>query len=79
MGRSFPLVAGAVPWGHASGPVGLASEALQECWCSCKVFSQDLPVCRVLVSAGVGDILAGLGGATRTCWALSAFGVPQEV
>jgi hypothetical protein len=38
MGRSSPLVADAIPWGHASGPVGLAPEALQERGCSCKGF-----------------------------------------
>jgi hypothetical protein len=37
-GTFFPLVAGVVPWGHASGPAGLAPEALQERGCSCKVF-----------------------------------------
>jgi hypothetical protein len=78
-GTFSPLVACAVPWGHASGPTGLAPEALQERGCSCKIFSQDLPVCGVLVSASIGDISAGLGSATRTCWALSAFGAPHEV
>jgi hypothetical protein len=78
-GTFSPLVAGAIPWGRASGPAGLVPEALQERGCSCKVFSQDLPVCGVLVSAGIGDILAGLGGATRAYLALSAFGAPQEV
>jgi hypothetical protein len=38
-GTFFPLVAGAVPWGRASGPAGLAPETLQECGCSYKVFS----------------------------------------
>jgi hypothetical protein len=52
---------------------------LQERECSCKVFSQDLPVCGVLISTGIGNIPAGLGGATRTYLALSAFGAPQEV
>jgi hypothetical protein len=79
MGRSSLLVAGAIPWGRASGPAGLAPEALQERGCSCKVFSQDLPVCGVLVSAGIGDISVGLGGATRAYLALSAFGASQEV
>jgi hypothetical protein len=32
-------------------------------------FSQSLPVCGVLVSASIGNILAGLGGATCTCLA----------
>jgi hypothetical protein len=78
-GIFFPLVAGAIPWGRASRPAGLAPEALQERGCSCKVFSQDLPVCGVLVSAGIGNIPSGLGGAARTYLALSAFGAPQEV
>jgi hypothetical protein len=30
-----------------------------------RFFSQSLPVCRVLVSAGIGNIPAGLGGAAR--------------
>jgi hypothetical protein len=38
MGRSSPPVAGAIPWGRASGPAGLALEALQERGCSCKGF-----------------------------------------
>jgi hypothetical protein len=37
-GMFFPLVAGAIPWGRASGPAGLAPEALQERGCSCKGF-----------------------------------------
>jgi hypothetical protein len=56
----------AIPRGRASGPAGLAPEALQERGCSCKVFSQDLPVGEVLVTAGIGDIPAGLGGAMHT-------------
>jgi hypothetical protein len=48
-GTFFPLVVGAIPWGRASGPAGLAPEALQERGCSCKVFSQDPLVCGVLV------------------------------
>jgi hypothetical protein len=78
-GTFFPLVAGAIPWGRASRPTGLAPEALQECGRSCKVFPQVLPVCGVLVSAGISDISAGLGGATRTCLVSSAFGASQEV
>jgi hypothetical protein len=69
-GTFFPLVAGAIPWGRTSGPAGLAPEALQERVCSCKV----LPLYGLLVLAGIGDISAGLGGATRTCLASSAFG-----
>jgi hypothetical protein len=53
--------------GRASGPAGLAPEALQERGCSCKVFSQSLPVCEVLVSVGISNIPTGLGGAMRTC------------
>jgi hypothetical protein len=78
-GTFFPLVVGAIPLGRANGPAGLAPEALQERGCSCKVFSQDLPVCGVLVSAGISNIPASLGGATRTYFALSTFGAPQEV
>jgi hypothetical protein len=36
-------------------------------------------VCGVLVSAGIGDVLAGFGGAAHTYLAWSAFGAPQEV
>jgi hypothetical protein len=36
-------------------------------------------VCGVLVSASIGDISAGLGSATHTYLASSAFGAPQEV
>jgi hypothetical protein len=38
MRRSSPLAADAIPWGRASGPAGLAPEALQERGCSCKGF-----------------------------------------
>jgi hypothetical protein len=51
--------------GHSSLLVVVAPEALQDRGCSCKVFSQSLPVCEVLVSAGVDNILAGLDGAVR--------------
>jgi hypothetical protein len=37
-GTFFPLVAGSIPCGRASGPAGIAPEALQERGCSCKVF-----------------------------------------
>jgi hypothetical protein len=50
------------------------------------VFLQHLPACKVLVSAGIGDVSAGigdvsagLGGAVRTYRQLSAFGACQEV
>jgi hypothetical protein len=66
-GTSFPPDCCAIPWGRASGHAGLATEALQERGCSCKVFSQSLPVCEVLVSAGIGNIPAGLSGAMHTC------------
>jgi hypothetical protein len=64
-GTFFPPGCCAISWGRASGPAGLAPEALQERGCSCKVFSQDLPVCEVLVSAGISNIPTGLGGARR--------------
>jgi hypothetical protein len=79
MGLSSLLVAGVILWDCASGPAGLAPEALQERECSCKVFSQVLPVCGALISAGIGDISTDLGGATRTYLAWFAFGAPQEV
>jgi hypothetical protein len=43
--------------------VGVAPQTLQERGCSCKVFSRSRPVCEVLVSAGISNISAGLGGA----------------
>jgi hypothetical protein len=60
-------------------PPGVAPEALQERECSCKVFSQDLSVCGVLISAGIGNIPASLSGATHMYLALSTFGASQEV
>jgi hypothetical protein len=56
----------AVPWGRASALAGVAPEALQERGCSCKVFSQRLSVCELLVSIGIDSVSAGLGGAMRT-------------
>jgi hypothetical protein len=44
-GTFFPLGCYAISWGRTSGPADLALEALQERGCSCKVSSQDLPVC----------------------------------
>jgi hypothetical protein len=80
MGRSSPLVADAILWGHASGPAGLAPEALQERGFSCKgFFTQDLPACGVIVSTGIGNIPAGLGGVARTYPESSTFGASQEV
>jgi hypothetical protein len=49
MGLSSPLVAGAIPWGRASEPVGLALEALRERGRSCKVFSVGSAGVRVLM------------------------------
>jgi hypothetical protein len=37
-GTFFPLVVDAIPLGRASGPTGLAPEALQDRGCSCKGF-----------------------------------------
>jgi hypothetical protein len=65
-GTFFPPKCCAVPWERASAPAGVAPEALQERGCSCKVFSQSLSLCKVLVSAGVGKVSAGLGGAMCT-------------
>jgi hypothetical protein len=65
-GRFFPPGCCVVPWGRARAPAGVAPKALLERGCSCKVFSQCLPVCEVLVSAGVGNVSAGLGGVMRT-------------
>jgi hypothetical protein len=65
-GTFFPPGCYATSWGRASGPAGLAPEALQERGCSYKVFSWGMPVCGVLVSAGISNIPAGLGGATCT-------------
>jgi hypothetical protein len=73
-GTFFPPGCCVVPWGRASTPVGVAPEALQERGCSCKVFPQRLSVCKVLVSAGISDVSAGLSGAVRTYQHSSAFG-----
>jgi hypothetical protein len=64
-GTFFPPSCWCYSWGHASGPAGLAPEALQERGCSCEIFLKSLPVCGVLVSAGIGNIPVGLGGVTR--------------
>jgi hypothetical protein len=73
-GTFFPPGCCVVPWGRASTPAGVAPEALQERGCSCKVFSQCLPVCEVLVSAGISNISAGLDGAMHMYRHSSAFG-----
>jgi hypothetical protein len=78
-GMFFPLVADAIPWGRASEPAGLAPKPCRSMGAPARVFTQDLPACGVLVSVGIGNIPAGLGGATRTYLALSAFSAPYEV
>jgi hypothetical protein len=65
-GTFFPPGHCVVPWGRVSAPTGVAPEALQERGCSCKVFLPIVLVCEVLVSAGIGNIPAGIGGAMRT-------------
>jgi hypothetical protein len=62
-GTFFPPGCIAILWGRASAPAGVAPEVLQERGCSCKGFSQSVPVCEVLVSAGIDNISASLGGA----------------
>jgi hypothetical protein len=38
---SFPPGCKCLPWGHVSGPAGLAPEALQERGCSCMGFTAE--------------------------------------
>jgi hypothetical protein len=71
MGRSSPLVADAIPWGRASGPAGLAPEALQERGCSYKGFYTGFTGVR-----GRRHIPADLGGVARTYPESSTFGAP---
>jgi hypothetical protein len=47
---------------------------LEECAYSFKVFSAALPLRKVLVSAGIGDVSAGFGGVMRMYRHSSAFG-----
>jgi hypothetical protein len=73
-GTFFPPGCCAIPWGHASGPAGLAPEALEECVYSFKVFFAASSLCEAFISAGLGGISAGLGGAVRMCRRSRAFG-----
>jgi hypothetical protein len=66
-GTFFPPGCCAIPWGRYSGPAGLAPEALEECVYSFKVFSTASSLCEVFISAGLGGVSAGLGGAIRMC------------
>jgi hypothetical protein len=52
--------------GVLAHPRVLPPEALQKRGCSCKVFSQSLPMCEVLVSPGIGNISARLGSGMHT-------------
>jgi hypothetical protein len=61
----FPPGCYVVPWGCASAPAG-PSKPCRSVGAPARFFSQSLPVCKVLVSAGVGNISAGLSGAMRT-------------
>jgi hypothetical protein len=65
-GTFFPPGCCAIPWGRASGRTGLASKPCRSVGASARFFPQDLPVCEGLVSAGIGDIPVGLGGAMHT-------------
>jgi hypothetical protein len=67
IGHSSLLVANVFPRGRASGPAGLAPEALQERECSCRGFSRGiLSVGVVHVSTSIGDVSAGFGDARAT-------------
>jgi hypothetical protein len=66
-GTLFPPGCRAILWGHASGPAGLAPEALEEYVYSFKVFFAALSSCEASVSASLGDVSAGLSGAIRMC------------
>jgi hypothetical protein len=66
-GTFFPPGCCSIPWGRASRPAGLAPEALEECVYSFKVFSAASSLCEVFISAGLGGVSAGLGGAIRMC------------
>jgi hypothetical protein len=76
MGRSYPwllmLFRGATP----ADPRVLPPKPYRSVGALARVFSQDLPACGVLVSTGIGNVPASLGGATRTYLALPAFGAP---
>jgi hypothetical protein len=73
LNRQQAIFSGAVAGDWQLEPAGVAPEALQERGLFCKVFSQCLPVCEVLVSASIGNISAGLGGAMRMYRHSSAF------
>jgi hypothetical protein len=73
-GTFFPPGCRAIPSGRASGPAGLAPEALEECVYSFKDFFAASSLCGVFISAGLDGVLAGLGGAIRMCRRLRAFG-----
>jgi hypothetical protein len=64
-GTFSPPVCCAISWGRASGPAGLDPKALEECVYSFKVFSATSLLCEVFISAGLGSVSAGLGGAMR--------------
>jgi hypothetical protein len=73
-GIFFLLGCCAIPWGRSSGPAGLAPEALEECVYSFKVFSATSSMREVFISAGLGVVSAGLGGAIRMCRHSRMFG-----
>jgi hypothetical protein len=72
-GTFFPPGCCAIPWGCASGPAGLAPEALDECVYSFKVSSVASSSCEVFISSSLGGVSAGLGGAIRMCRRPRAF------
>jgi hypothetical protein len=74
-GTFSPLVVVPFRGGTLAHPrVCVATEALEGCAHSCKVFHSVLPVCEVLVSTGLDDVLPGLGGGMHMCRHLHVFG-----
>jgi hypothetical protein len=75
---SFPLVCECSPWGRASGPEGLAPEALQERECSCRGFTVGFGQ-RAWYISQPASVMFQRASVTHAQLALSAAGAIQEV
>jgi hypothetical protein len=55
-----------IPWGRASAPAGVAPKPWRSAGSRARFFDAELPAREASVSAGIGNISAGLDDLTRT-------------
>jgi hypothetical protein len=78
LGPSSLLVANAFPWGRASGPAGLAPEALRERECSCRGFLAEFYQWEWCLFQTASTMFQP-ASVTHARLVVFTFGAPQEV